>query len=307
MSVGCVLKNLYCVKMGLKSDKNGVKAQLKTRFPQAFRDFETLIDARDASMATREETFSCIDGNVLMMSVPQNAHTLDAYVAIVTSVLKKAIATCFVTAVVFDDPSCLTKAKIQEQRKRDAARQSTAVVCSSDLVGSIPQDDNYDKKSMEEATNVHPLVQNRTTRLRFFDEVSVRVLRNLQSQIDRWNASGHQGGHVIFDGIDIRGGDRPLGSPRDPQIVSSSEAMATLFARTISIGEGDLKLADLGRRARTLSEEGNDSFDKIKLSLCTTIDTDSFAIELLEEAKRNKQLGGNKKPFNTLILSLIHI
>lgn len=288
--------------MGLKSDsKNGVKAQLKTRFPQAFKEFANLLDARDASMATREETFSCIDGNVLFRSVPQNARTLDAHVSYLTVILKKAIATCFVTAVVFDDPACLTKAKVEEQQKRDASKRSTAVVCSSDLVGSIPLDDNYGKKQIEEATDVSPFVQNRKTRLRFFDEVSVRVLRNLQSQIERWGASGHPGGHIIFDGIDVRGGDRPLGSLRDPQIVSSSESVAALFVRTVPIGEGDLKLADLGRRARMLSVEGEYSFDKVKLSLCTTIDTDSFAIELLEEAKRNKEPKVSKKPFNTLL------
>ena len=96
----CVVSCLYV--MGLKSDKNGVKSQLKYRFPQAFKEFSTLVEARDASLTTREETFTCIDGNVLMMSVPQNARTLDSYVAILTTILKKAIATSSLTAVVYD-------------------------------------------------------------------------------------------------------------------------------------------------------------------------------------------------------------
>ena len=287
--------------MGLKSDKNGVKAQLKARYPQAFREFADLLDARNASMATREQSFSCIDGNVLMHAVPQMARTLDEYVAIITSSLKKAIATSFVTVVVFDNPACLTEAKIQEQRKRDAARQSTAVACSSDMLGDTPVDDNYQKEQIASAHNVHSLVQNRTTRLRFFDEVAMRVLCNLKSLIERWNNSGHKGGHVIFDGIDPRGGDRPVGSPREPQMVGSSDEIAQIFARTIEIGEGDLKLADLGRRVRQPSAESHEAFQQIKLSLCTTIDTDSFAIELIEEAKRCKETVEAKKPFNVLL------
>jgi len=288
--------------MGLRSDgKNGVKAQLKARYPQAFREFEDLLDARNASMATREQSFSCIDGNVLLMSVPQNAHTLDAYVAIVTNSLRKAIATSFVTVVVFDNPACLTEAKIQEQRKRDAARQSTAVVCSSDMLADTPVDDNYQKEQIASTPNVHSLVQNRTTRLRFFDEVAMRVLSNLKSLIERWNNSGHKGGHVIFDGIDPRGGDRPLNSPREAQMVGSSDELCQIFDRSVEIGEGDLKLADLGRRVRQLAFDSHQGFDDIKLSLCTTIDTDSFAIELIEEAKRCKEVVKEKKPFNVLL------
>ena len=92
--------------MGLKCNaKNGVKAQLLTRFPDAFRKYSTLVDARNASSASREEAFACIDGNVLMMAVPQNCRTFDSYVAIVYSSLLRAIATAMVTVVVAQDCS----------------------------------------------------------------------------------------------------------------------------------------------------------------------------------------------------------
>lgn len=286
--------------MGLHSAKHGVKAELKLRYPQAFREFDSLIDARNASMAKREEAFACIDGNVLMMSVPQMARTLDAYVAIVTSSLKRAIATCYATVVVFDNPDCITEAKRQEQMKRDASRASTSVVCSSDLASASPSDDNYQKQYIVNAQDVHTLVNNRATRHRFFDEVAMQVLSNLTSQVKRWNDSGFEGGHILFDGIDPRGADRPLGQPRNPEMVGSCERLRDLFQRSVEIGEGDLKLADVGRRVHSLSQADDPSFKHTKLSLCTTIDTDSFAIELLEEAKRCK---GDKsdKAFNTLL------
>lgn len=286
--------------MGLHSAKHGVKAELKLRYPQAFREFDSLLDARNASMAKREETFACIDGNVLMMSVPQNARTLDAYVAIVTSSLKRAIATCCVTVVVFDNPDCITEAKRQEQMKRDSARAATLVACSPDLTSATPKDDNYEKQYIVNSEDVHSLVQNRATRHRFFDEVAMQVLSNLASQVKRWNESGFDGGQILLDGIDARGAERPLGEARVPAMVGSCDRLRGLFQRSIEIGEGDLKLADLGRRVRSLSQADDPSFKNTKLSLCTTIDTDSFAIELIEEAKRLQQ-DTSKKAFNTLL------
>jgi len=53
----------------------------------------------------------------MTMSVPQGTHTLDAYVVIVTSSLKRAIATSFVTVVVFDN-QCDTNSMESAKRIR---------------------------------------------------------------------------------------------------------------------------------------------------------------------------------------------
>ncbi len=283
--------------MGLKSHKTGVKNQLKERFPSAFRNFPTLLDARDAARATRENTTVHIDGNVVFMAVPQAARTMDAYLTIVFNSLRTAISTAKLTVVVFDDPASLTEAKLQEQMKRDACRASTAVACSEDMV-SAPLGDSYDKQYIETAPDVHALVGNRGSRLRFFDEVAVQVLDRLKGQIDRWTKSGHAGGYVVFDGIDPRGADRPIGEARVPGIHASCPEAAQLFERSIEIGEGDLKLADLGRRVRALAREGSGLLENTKLALCTTIDTDSFALELIEEARRGESPAS---PVNTLL------
>lgn len=284
--------------MGLHSDKNnGVKAQLRTRFPQAFREFDDLLDARNASRATRDQAYACIDGNVIMMAVPKAATTLDSYVAIVFSSLKKAIATAILTVVVFDDPDSLTEAKLQEQAKRDSSRQATAVQSSEDLRPPSPSDD-YDKQYISSVQDVHELVFNRKTRMRFFDEVAVTVMDRLQNQIKKWNDSGYAGGHVVFDGIDARGAERPSGDARAPGLLSSSEEAEALFARDVAIGEGDLKLAFVGRTIRGAANKEGIMKDAT-LGLCTTIDTDSFAIELIEEAKRRCQ--AEATPVNTLL------
>lgn len=271
--------------MGLKCSPHGVKAQLKDRFPQAFREYATLADARDAAGVGREQCVSVLDGNVLLHGVPASATTLDAYVGIVYSALLKACATCFLTVVVLDDPATLTEAKRQEQARRDAARRPR-VVCSADVPNQAPTNDDYDAEQLARVQNVHSLVSSRGSRMRFFDEVMRVVLDRLGEQIKRWNGGGFLGGNVIVDGLDGRGALRNIGASRAPAIVGTCPELTALFQREEPIGEGDLKLAFAGRRFRELAAGGHAALQKTKLALTSTIDTDSFAIELLQEAQR---------------------
>lgn len=270
--------------MGLKSSPNGVKAQLRERFPRCFKEFDTVADARDAVRATRQQTVICTDGNVLMMGVPASCNTLDSYVSMVASILRTALATSSVVVVVFDNPDVMTDAKKEEQARRDASKKSTSVVCSQDFQSS-PLDDNYDKQYIENASNVQSLVANRETRGRFFDAVCVEVLSRMQGQIDRWNASGHDGGTIVFDGIDSRGADRPASEKRMPGFVSTNPEIALLFARDVDIGEGDIKLRDNANAIRRARLEGR-GFSDVRIVMTTTIDTDSIAIELMNDSRR---------------------
>ena len=270
--------------MGLKSSPNGVKAQLRERFPRCFKEFDTVADARDAVRATREQTVICTDGNVLMMGVPVSCNTLESYVNMVGSILRTALATSSVVVVVFDNPDVMTDAKKEEQARRDASKKSTSVMCSQDFQAS-PLNDNYDKQYIENSSNVHSLVANRGTRGRFFDAVCVEVLSRLQGQIDRWNASGHSGGTIIFDGIDERGADRPAFEKRLPGFVSTNPEIASLFHRDVDIGEGDIKLRDNANAIRKARLEGK-GFNDVRIVMTTTIDTDSIAIELMNDSLR---------------------
>lgn len=284
--------------MGLKSAKYGVKAQLRSRFPEAFKECSSLADARDLGQADREETIVLTDGNVLFMSVPQVASTVDEFTAIITNNLKRAIATSKLTVVVFDEPAHITEAKKEEQRRRDAARQARSVVCSSDLASEVPVDDKYDVAVVEKLPDVHALMSNRGTRNRFIDEVVSRVFLNLEAQNMRWRLAGFTTGDVLFDGVDPRGAARPISEERSPVIFGTNPALAALLAREHPVGEGDLKIADLGRRIRQSAAEGDPALSGLKLSLATTIDTDSLAIETIEEAKR---AGEKAQNFNTIL------
>lgn len=273
--------------MGLKcSGKTGVKAQLQQRFPQAFCRFDSLADARDASKAIRAQTMAVVDGNVLVMSVPQSCTTLDSYVAIVFSSLKQTVATAALTVVAFDDPAALTEAKRQEQQRRDAARGAAVPLCSPDML-VVPEGDDYDADDILRVPDVHALVHNRATRSRFLDEVCRIVLERLDQQLQRWAEAGFVGGAVIFDGVDLRGANRGKVEARAPAMVGSSEEAIALFRREQAIGEGDLKLCDLGHRAR--EQAGSGLLEQTTLNLCITIDTDSFAIELIAEAQRGSK------------------
>lgn len=271
--------------MGLKSAPTGVKAQLRARFPRCFREFATLAEARDAIKLQRAQTVVCTDGNVLMMGVPQSCSTFESYVNMVSSILRTALATSIALVVVFDEPEHMTEAKLEEQTKRDASRRSTSVVCSSDLK-SVPDSDDYTKQYIDISTDVHSLVRDRRTRGRFFDAVCVEVMGRLRAQMARWEASGHPTGTVIFDGIDARGADRPVSEPRCPNIVSTHDAAASCFKRDTPTGEGDIKLNEIGARIRQNASEGQ-AFEGVRLTIVNTIDTDSFAIELLGDARRH--------------------
>jgi hypothetical protein len=283
--------------MGLKSAKYGVKSQLRERFPRAFREFPSLSDARDAARATRETTTVVVDGNVLLQSVGAGVTTLDGFVAVLHHGLRQTLATALLTVIVFDEPAHMTAAKREEQQRRDAARASTAILCSADI-SCTPADDAYTLDDIARVPDVHDLVHNRAARSRFIDSVAVGIHARLQQQIDGWKRSGFLGGFVVFDGVDARGGDRPVGEPRVAGLLSSDPALAELLARDEPIGEGDLKIALIGRRIRELSRTPDNPLTGVALNIANTIDTDSIAIELIEECARGEL---PVTPTNTLL------
>ena len=87
---------------------------------------------------------------------------------------------------------------------------------------------------------------------------------------------------MLFDGLDPRGANRPHGrAARDAGLCSCDAA--ALFQREQNIG-GDLKLAWVEQRVRELTAAGK---LETRLHMTVTIDTDSIAIELMEQARRN--------------------
>jgi hypothetical protein len=269
--------------MGLAATgDDGVKAIVKQCYSAATRTYNSLADVRKAVKADRANTAVCLDGNVMLLQVPQNACSFAAYVGIVSGMIKTAMGSAALVCVVFDDPACLTLAKREEQMKRDAARKKREPMCSVDIVAH-PTTDDYGVPDLMATPDCHAVVGCRASRQRFFDETGKQVLAVLQRSIDSWAQDGHRA-VVLLDGLDPRGADRPVGAPRETAIFGSCAETAALFQRDFDIGEGDLKLAWFEERVRQLTAEGT---LQMELHLTVTIDTDSVPITLLEQARRN--------------------
>tara|TARA_Y100000768_G_scaffold255360_1_gene194070 strand:- start:9816 stop:11237 length:1422 start_codon:yes stop_codon:yes gene_type:complete len=277
--------------MGLhvKGD-NGVKAVLKARYGRAFRTFTTLGDMRKGIKGLeRGNVVVALDGNVLMMQVPKEAASFAAYVGIVTNAIRSAMGTAKVVVVVFDEPAILSFAKKEEQVRRDTARTRTVPISSFDYK-PYPTSDDFGAAELNKAPNCHDIVNCRAARSRFFDEVGCQVLSNLKKTMRTWEESGFGTSDVVFDGLDPRGAERPIGAVREPKIYGSSAEVAAMFEHPPE-GEGDRKLALIEQRVREIAfvpESDRPAFLKTPKLHCTvTIDTDSIAIELLEKGRRS--------------------
>ena len=287
--------------MGLGGGPNGAKATFKHKFASAFRDFGSLAAAREAVGVARSETLVVVDGNVLVMQTPASIDTFEAYVAVLANQLAGAIKAGAHVVVVFDEPAAMTRAKQEEQKARDARRTTQTPVCSDDLVACIT-DDNYGKAELEaEGLNVRLLINHRAARARFHDALCVATLEYLNTYLVGDPATTTWS--VTFDGIDPRGADRPQGEPRVAGTLSSHpETWGPLLKRDQPIGEGDLKLTDVCQRVHRQRAANPDSpLAKVLLNMLWTIDTDSFLIELMQQARREARPSAEDRNELTLL------
>ena len=274
--------------MGLSGGPNGAKAVFKERFAPAFCSFSTLAEARACVGVARKQTLVVVDGNVLVMQTPSSIDTFGGYVVCMANQLNAAVQAGEHVVVVFDEPASLTRAKQEEQGKRDARRTVQTPVCSDDLV-VCPTDDDYTKAALDvDGLNIRMLMNHRKARSRFYDALCLAVLKHLESLLigeeeTRWS--------VTFDGIDPRGADRPIGERRAPGVLSSHpDDWLPVLTRESPIGEGDLKLTDVCHRVhrlRTTSPEA--PMADVLLNILWTIDTDSFMIELMQQSRRERR------------------
>ena len=217
-----------------------------------------------------------------MMQIPISAATFSAYVAVVTNAVRSAMGSAALTIVCFDEPEAMTEAKLEEQRRRDVARNKSQPLCSTDIK-THPTDDCYNEEDLEKLVDCHPVVRCRPARQRFFDEVARHVLCNLQRTIVTWVEQGYET-VVLFDGLDPLGAKRPPNQKRNPQIYGSDEEIAEMFRRQKAVGEGDLKLSLVEQRVKDLVLDDRLEAD---LHMTVTIDSDSIAIALMDAARRN--------------------
>ena len=273
--------------MGLKASGDaGAKAQLRQHCARAFRQYDSLLEARKGVGATREQTAVLIDMNVVMMSVPTSVQTLAAFVKIVWSFVEWAVGTGWLTVLVFDEPHVMTNAKRLEQARRDAMRTANTVVCSEDI-DPFPFTDDYSEQDLETSTSVLSIRDKRPSRSRMYDEVAKRIFAMVCEKAAKWNQSGKPEHRtvVILDGVDIRGCNRPYFASRNVEMIGNDDAIVNAFHRQTPIGEGDIKLQWLENRIRELAVVGG-VLHGTNLVMTSTIDTDSLMIASLAVSKR---------------------
>ena len=270
--------------MGLHGGKTGAKAQFLEQFAGAFQNVGRLKGVREAVGAQRSQTLAVLDGNVMMNAMPAAVDSFRGYVSLLSHQLEEACQAAAHVVVVFDEPAAMTTAKRDEQLRRDATRQARVPVCSGDLVATITND-NYTLADLQSnGCNVKLLMEFRKARPRLYDAVCVALLQHFRASMagGAWS--------LTFDGVDARGAGRPFGAPREVGALSSDQAFwGPLLAREVRVGEGDLKLTDVTQRVHDAARVEGTPVHGVLLNLVVTIDTDSFAIELLQQSRRERR------------------
>ena len=278
--------------MGLKGGDNGAKRVLLDHFSAAVSTEPTLLQARKRHGATRATTLCVADGNVIMMGQPSAVTSFEEFCKRVFSVVTAALEAAMHVVMVFDEPDHVTRAKYEEQAKRDRKNGRSVPVSSADL-SACPTTDDYDLDTLLSLqTNVSLLTtpEARPARYRFFDAVAMEVLKQVKAWIGARAVMGVPPGSFTLDGIDERGANRPRGARRAPSILSSNSSLGALLKRDVPIGEGDLKLAEVAARVVAMNKMAEDSpFGNVKLTLVFTIDTDSLPIEMIQQARRDEE------------------
>ena len=223
------------------------------------------------------------DGNVLLMSLPQQVTTLAEIASFVSRHIITLMSSCAVVVLCFDDPSATPPTKTQTQQKRDAR-----VRFQDAPDGHVyPTSDAFDLECLRSLATLKPMIQNRQTRYRTFDaiiaDVIVDIREHLQIAREAASTSGYkyQESVVVFDGIDPRGAERPAEADRFPAVLTSNSVYGDLIVKSrigsISIGEADLKIQNV---AEVLSQSDQTG---LRIIILYTIDTDALPISMLSK------------------------
>ena len=289
--------------MGLTATGDyGAKAQLKQKCSRAFRTYDSLLQTRQKLGSMRRQAASIIDMNVVMMSVPSSVTTLHGLKQKIWRYVEDAIGTTKLTILVYDEPCNMTNAKKLEQARRAASKKKKEIQCSDD-VDPCPFTDDYSADDLQKHTNILAVRDKRSCRSRLYDEIAKYLMGVITEKIQVWNATGNPEHEtiVIFDGVDIRGCDRPAFASRNVEIVATDPEVARLFQRDIPIGEGDLKLQDVEDKIRMHSIPG-ELLHGINLVMLSTIDTDSLMISALAVSKRRVAPFGSNSLMSVLCM-----
>ena len=280
--------------MGLASGPYGPKAVLRSTFPDVMIETQSLCDAARAVHANSSQTVVIVDGNVTIRSAHMEINTLPQYVSFVQTQLRQAFAAGNHVIVVFDDPKYLTRAKAEEQAKRDATRKKAKILTSDDL--GTPINDHYILSSLllnNPNLPVRNMIDQRPARSRVMDAIVVEVFERFEREF-AGALPGTPPRTLVMDGVDPRGGDRPIGMNREAGFLVSVDTLKNVFDRTNPIGEGDLKITDVTDRIDQIHRIDGTAYKGVEVVLINTIDTDSLIIETIAHSRRSTsgQAGG---------------
>lgn len=275
--------------MGLTSHGNGrgAKAHLQAAYPGAFSRASGLADARAMMRVDRAHTAVIVDGNVMLRQVPASATKMNDYVFFVWKMLSSACSAGERVVVVFDEAEHTTKAKTEEQARRDSTRAARYVAPEVEALS-----DDFDAAFLDNFSNVNLIMDNRVARERFIDEVCRQVNERLQSEARKFFLQNTLM-KVVFDGVDPRGAARPRGAKRVPQMSGDPDLLAVVDRTGLGgapLGEGDLKMRDVAYRIHGSAYCGEECAG-VKVILHATIDTDSLPIMMLLEDRLNRECG----------------
>ena len=257
--------------MGLRCNGNrGAKQVLLTNMKCSFSKTQKLTDLLCAVGVERDNVALLIDGNVLLRAVPRDIKSSKQFLHYVFHQMLDALGTAELIVFVFDEPENLTEAKLEEQLRRDSKKKRVETEVA-EFVG-----DEYDTAYISNLADVHILIDDRASRLRFFDHIILQISSMLQSHARFCNSKVE----VILDGVDARGANRSSNEKRKPELISSNINLHDVFIRTVAIGEGDLKLMDISSKIHDSVSTGSCDLLKNKtLILHHTIDTDALVIQ----------------------------
>ena len=276
--------------MGLTPGPHGVKYLLREGCAEAWREYQKLEDISNKYKASRSQTMAVLDGNVLLKAIPKKVTSFWGILQILRRKVQQAFDAAKHVVIVLDEPLSTTKAKRETQSKRDDDSRRKAPTMSADLQEPIPENDDYLFSDVVDPanTNVRLILAVRNARGRVYDEIMAQLLESFRTPDFK-----NDGSTLTIDGNEARGGNRPIGSRREPTLTSTNmEMWKDVIQREQPMGEGDLKLPDVCARVYKV-ESG--PLSKIALFVNQTVDMDAIPIELFEEGRRRHR-GDDARP-----------
>ena len=288
--------------MGFQSGPHGIKRQV-TEGPgtQHGHRAASLEQALLELGLLPDQTCVIIDSDIIFMGGSDSIGNWERWADMLALCVLAKLRGASVVVFCFDNPAKVPHEKAATQQKRSAqAKKRRLDESSSDP--PFPTTDDYDNGTgappvevLASFANCRPLVQERGTRRRLMDQVVMRVVELL-----RENNPDHDSMQLIFDGIDPRGGARPVGEERQPSRIYLSSKLRDIvepfFAdqptpptqptqptQLLDVGESDLKLSVMEDAIRAVNGDGGLN---VRYILRDTRDTDEIAIMLCDVARR---------------------